>query len=95
MLKPYKVKILSLYKNIFLFNDGKHVVDTSIVSINDVNTLNALSDCYTFICKNRNTLFHIKQTIVGTRTLDTPEEAESIIYDACEIIEKSYTLIKK
>ena len=83
------------YKNIFLFNDGKHVVDTSIVSINDVNTLNALSDCYTFICKNRNTLFHIKQTIVGTRTLDTPEEAESIIYDACEIIEKSYTLIKK
>lgn len=49
-----------------------------------------------FICKNRNTLFHIKKTIVGKiRTLDTPEEAESIIYDACEIIEKSYTLIKK
>lgn len=83
------------YEKIFLYENGKHVVNTGIVSIQDGNTLNVLSDCYTYICQNRNPLFHVKYTISGTRKVTTPEDAENIIYEACKMIEQSYILIRR
>lgn len=83
------------YKNIFAFNNArnKHNVDTSIIFITDGNTLNALEDCYNCLCKQRNTLFHVSFVFSTTRKVEKKEDAESIIYEACKIIEKSYKLI--
>lgn len=83
------------YEYIFTKQDGKQIVNKGIVSIQDVNTLNALSDCYTYLCQNRNPLFHMKQASAATRRLTTPDDAEVIIYEACKIIEQSYILINK
>jgi len=74
----------------FNFVGAKHVINTSIVSISDGNTLSELSDCYTYWNKNRNELFHAKQVLGMTRQIGTPEEAENIIYEVCKLVEKSY-----
>lgn len=83
------------YKNIFLHNRTNHLVDTSIIPITDGNTLNALSDCYSYLCKQRNPNFHVSQVLRFTRKLEKTEDAENIIYDVCKIIEKSYVLLGK
>jgi hypothetical protein len=85
------------YKNIFTYdgNSKSHSIDTSIVSIQDVNTLNALSKCYSYLCENRNTTFHVSQILNFTRKVEKPEEAENIFFNACKIIEDSYALLGK
>ncbi len=83
------------YKNIFLHNGINHIVDTSIIPITDVNTLNALRDCYSYLCKQRNPNFHVSQVLRFTRKLEKPEDADNIIYETCKIIEKSYVLLGK
>jgi len=83
------------YQSIFLYNSLKHEVDTSIISITDGNTLNALSKCYSYLSKNRNTTFHVSQVLNFTRKVETQEEAENIVYETCKLIEDSYILIGK
>lgn len=93
----FKVKPIGSkdYQNIFLYNPPKHEVDTSIISITDGNTLNALSKCYSYLSKNRNPTFHVSQVLNFTRKVEKPEEAENIIYETCKLIEDSYILIGK
>lgn len=81
--------------NIFLYKGCKHEVDTSIISITDDNTLDVLSECYSYLCKHRNTTFHVSQILNFTRRVEKAEEAEGIIYQSCKIIERSYNLLGK
>lgn len=81
--------------NIFSYNGTEYFIDSSIISINDVNTLNTLVECYSYLCRNRNTTFHVSQVLNFTRKISNKEEAEAIIYETCKLIEKSYTLIGK
>ncbi|MBS5934616.1 MAG: type II toxin-antitoxin system RnlA family toxin [Clostridiales bacterium] len=78
-------------KNIPLFkkNLGKFELDTSIISITHGDTINVLGECYDYLNKNRNYLFHTKQ-IGASRVLNTPDEAETIIYDVMKLFEESY-----
>lgn len=80
-------------KPIFIKHDtipDKFIIDTSIINITDVNTLEELSNCYTYFNKNRHILFHTKQNLALTRTLKTPEEGESIVFAVCNLFEESY-----
>lgn len=68
---------------------GKYQLDTSIVSITDGNTVAVLGDCYDYLNKNRNCLFHTKQ-LGASRVLGTPDEAKIIIFDVMNLFEDSY-----
>lgn len=83
------------YVPIFSKKDSKYQVDTSIVSILDGNTLDTLSECYSYLCKHRNSTFHVSCVLNFTRRVETPEEAEGIVYETCKIIEESYNLLGK
>lgn len=95
--KGFKVKVPGSkdYQTIFLYDGTDYSLDTSIINIKDVNTLKALTECYAYLCKNRNTTFHVSQVLNFTRKIGTQEEAETIIYESCKLIERSYTLIGK
>lgn len=71
---------------------GKFVVDTSIVSIADGNTLDVLSDLYDFFNKNRNCLFHTKQ-VGATKTLTLDADAINIIQNVMRLFENSYIVL--
>lgn len=91
----FKTKVKEEYMQIFKYNGVKHEIDRSIISINDVNTLNVLSDCYSYLCKQRNPNFHVLQVLNATRRIEKSEDAENIIYEVCKIIEESYVLLGK
>lgn len=75
--------------------DDTFYVNTGIVKIKNGNTLGELSKCYTYYNKNRHTLFHTKQQTIATRTIDTQEEAERIVYEVCKLIDSSYKNLGK
>lgn len=77
---------------IFNFNEvsKKHSLNSRVVNISDADTVSVLGEAYTFLNKHRSELFHTKQVMAGTRQIDTPEEAEAIIFEICKIIEDSY-----
>lgn len=68
----------------------KHNLNTGVINISDADTVSVLCDAYTFLNKHRSEIFHTKQIMAGTRRIDTPEEAEAIIFEICKIIEDSY-----
>lgn len=80
-------------KGLFFQNrNGKYVVNTSIVSINDGNTLNMLSDLYDYFNRNRNCLFHTRQ-FGATKTLGSEAEAIYIIQNVMRLFENSYNVL--
>lgn len=93
----FKVKLPGSndYVPIFSYNDSKYQVNTSIISIQDGDTLDTLSKCYSYLCRHRNSTFHVSYVLNFTRRVETPEEAERIVYETCEIIEESYNLLGK
>lgn len=77
-------------KYLFTKQNNKFQLDSSIVSINDVNTINVLGKCYDYLNKNRNSLFHTKQ-IGASRVLNSSNNAEKIIYEVMNLFEESYS----
>lgn len=87
-------KIISSSKSVPLFSYDeaakKHILNSKAVNIKDANTISVLCDAYNYLNKNRSEIFHTKQVMAGTRRIDTPEEAEAIVFEVCKIIENSY-----
>jgi len=68
---------------------GKHkAVITSLES-------EILEKLYNYHKNNRHSIFHVDDTIVTTRTVESVEIANSMINEACELIEKCYTAKKE
>lgn len=76
----------------FSFDEVSHryIINSGVVNITDIDTVSVLCEAYTYLNKNRSEIFHTKQVMSGTRQIETPEEAESIIFEVCRIIENSY-----
>lgn len=54
-----------------------------------------LEKLYNYHKNNRHSIFHVDDTILTTRLIESQEIANSIINEACELIEKCYTARKE
>lgn len=45
---------------------------------------------FEYFTEQRNTLFHVDGAILPTRTIETIEEAKTIIFETIDIIENTY-----
>lgn len=77
------------WKYIFLKKDIHYTLDRKLSGKFSQDEADCLLECYNFFNRNRHTLFHTKQEILGTRVLKTKEEAKMIIFDTCNLLENS------
>lgn len=79
---------------LFITNvNGEYILDTSLVSISDVYTINILGSCYDYYHKFRHTLFHTRSSLNSTTRILSIAFAEEIINHVCELIENSYNVL--
>ena len=79
---------------LFEMRNGKYYLK-GIVGITNGKAESNLNDCYDFFVKNRHELFHTLQALQFSRRLETPESADSIVFEVCRLIEKSYVELGK
>ena len=58
--------------------------------INNEKICIAIEKAFEYFTKQRNTLFHVDGAILPTRTIETIEEAKTIIFETIDIIENTY-----
>ncbi len=91
--KGFKLKNSSnQWVPLFNYNDKtcEYTINKNIVNITNVNIIEILNSAYTYLNKNRSEIFHTKPILTGSRRIDTPEEAEAIVFKVCKIIEESF-----
>ncbi len=93
----FRIKLSKNFVPLFIFDEvsKRHVLNSNVINITDINTASVLSDAYTYLNKNRSEIFHTRQVMKDTRRITTPEEAETIIFEASKIIEDSYNKLGK
>lgn len=78
----------------FLRHDGHNSLNENTRNkINCDKTCSAINKCYAYYKNHRNPLFHVDGIVENTRTVDSKQEAESMIVEILKLIDETYALI--
>lgn len=101
-LEGYIKKLLS-ENNVIVGNDGfgsilvggstDRLNSTTIATINNTKIVRAIEECYTYYKKQRHGLFHVDGIVETSRVISKREEANEIITEIFDIIQKTYSNI--
>ena len=80
----------SYFTNEYDKNDRLRVEIQHREIINNEKICGAIEKAFEYFTVQRNTLFHIDGAILPTRTIETMQEARTIIFDVVDIIESTY-----
>ncbi|WP_231490347.1 RNase LS family HEPN domain-containing protein [Pedobacter sp. Leaf170] len=75
--------------------ESRKVKPEHVAVIKNQHVVDAIEQCYAYYSTNRHILFHIDGTIIGTRTIDDIEFADSVINETFSLIENTYSVISK
>lgn len=65
----------------------------TIDSFSNLKSKDALEEVYNYFYKNRHTLFHAEQILFMSRILEDKQEADLIVNEVIEMIERTYTYL--
>lgn len=72
-------------------NDTHILKKSTVERLLNVKSRSVLEEVYNYLRKNRHTLFHAEQILIMTRTLDDKLEADQIVNEVIDLIERTYT----
>ena len=72
--------------------DGQHYLRSQYVTeVDDEKTQFAMEEVYNYFKKNRHTIFHTEQILFMTTLLEDRHEADQIVNEVIDMIERTYT----